>query len=87
MLTGEGGNHEFKLEEVVFDSFKEEYRGKSVRDLDVRKMTGVTVVGFKDPQRGFIFNPPPEVKILEDDVVIISGTDESIKKFRTLYTS
>ncbi|MEQ6121086.1 potassium channel protein [Reichenbachiella sp. MALMAid0571] len=85
LLTGEGSN-ELKLEEVVFDVFKDEFRGKSVRELDVRNRTGVTVVGFRDPQHGFIFNPSPDTKILRGDVMIISGSEESIKKFKTFYT-
>ena len=85
LLTGEG-NHGMRLEEIIFDVFKEEFRGKSVRELDVRNRTGITVVGFRDPQNGFIFNPSPETKILKGDVMIISGSEENIKKFRTVYT-
>jgi voltage-gated potassium channel len=85
LLTGET-HHHLILEEVIYDSLKKEYRDKSVKDLDIRKRTGVTVVGFKDPRNGFMFNPAPETKIIEGDVLIISGTEDNIQKFKSLYT-
>lgn len=85
LLTGEG-DHGFMLEEVAYDAFRDEFKGKSVLDLDIRNKTGTTVVGFKDPKNGFIFNPQPETKILTGDVVIISGSETSIKKFKATYT-
>ncbi|MFY0654165.1 MAG: potassium channel protein [Cyclobacteriaceae bacterium] len=85
LLAGEG-NTELKLEEIIYASFKSEYKGKSVKELDIRNKTGITVVGFKDPQKGFVFNPSPETQILEDDVMIISGSEDNIKIFKSLYT-
>lgn len=85
LLSGDG-NDELMLEEVRYDSFKVECRGQSVKELDIRNKTGITVVGFKDPKIGFVFNPSPDTRILENDVMIISGSSESIKKFRSVYT-
>lgn len=85
LLAGEG-NHGFQLEEVDYDAFRDEFKGKSVLELDIRNKTGTTVVGFRDPKNGFIFNPQPETKILKGDVVIISGSDANIKKFKSTYT-
>lgn len=85
LLSGDG-NDDMMLDEVRYDSFKEEYKGKSVKELDVRNKTGITVVGFKDPKMGFVFNPSPDTRILENDVMIISGSSDSIKKFLSVYT-
>ncbi len=85
LLTGEG-NNDMKLEEIRYESFKSNYQGKSVKELDIRNKTGITVVGFNDPKNGFVFNPSPDTKILENDVLIISGTAESMKNFRSVYT-
>lgn len=67
------GNTKLQLEEFSFDQFKSEFQDKTIAQLDVRKKTGVTVVGFKDDNRSFQFNPGPKTAIGLNDIVIIMG--------------
>ena len=85
LLAGEGSQN-LTLEEVLYDDLRKEYHHKTVKELDIRNKTGITVVGFKAPGKGFVFNPSPNLQIEKDDVMIISGSAECIEKFRTTYT-
>ena len=52
--------------------------GRSIRELDIRNQTGVTILGIK---REFevITNPEPDMKLLENDIVIYTGNNESLQ--------
>lgn len=83
MLSGVG-EVKLKLDEVTYDELKEEYKGKSIRDLDIRNVTGATVIGFKNDKQGFLVNPSPDIKVEIDDVLILLGSAEEVKKCRFL---
>jgi len=84
LFTGMGSN-QLQLEEFSFDQFKTDFQSKTISELDVRKRTGVTVVGFKDNNRGFQFNPGPKTAIAPNDIVIILGRVEEIDAFKAAY--
>jgi len=84
MLTGVSGDH-LKLEDITYDELKEEYRDKSIKELDVRRLTGATVIGFKSQTEGFTFNPPGDLQINPGDTMIIIGTIENLTAFKDTF--
>jgi voltage-gated potassium channel len=80
LITGIGG--ELKLEEFRFTQLKPEFKNKTIRELDIRNKTGGMVIGLKDPEHGFVFNPDPDTIIGEGDVLIVFGSKHSIANFR-----
>lgn len=84
LFTGMG-NTQLHLEEYSFEQFRPEFRDQTIMELDVRKKTGVTVVGFKDDNRGFQFNPGLKTAISANDIVIILGRKEEIAAFTETY--
>lgn len=84
MLTGVSSEH-LKLEDISYDELKEEYRGKSIKELDVRKLTGATVIGFKSQVSGFTFNPHGDLKMGQGDTMIIIGTAQNINTFKETF--
>ena len=83
MLSGVG-EVKLKLDEITFSELKDEYRGKTIRELDIRKKTGATVIGFKNDTKGFLVNPDPNIKIEEGDVLILLGDNDEVSKCRDL---
>jgi voltage-gated potassium channel len=79
LITGVEGD--LKVEEFKFRQLKPEFMNKTIRELDIRNKTGGMVIGLKDPEQGFVFNPSPDTVIDEDDVLIIFGSKESIDNF------
>lgn len=86
LISGIGGS-KLVLEEVSYSDLKEEYRNQTLKDLDIRNVSGATVIGFKDEVKGFLFNPHPAKTISEGDVLILLGEADHIVKFRTSYLS
>ncbi|MEM9858268.1 MAG: potassium channel protein [Bacteroidota bacterium] len=84
LISGVGGS-KLELEEVSYTDLNKEYRDKTLRDLDIRNVSGATVIGFKDESKGFLFNPHSTKKITEGDILILLGETEHIKKFRSSY--
>lgn len=85
MLSGFGSS-EYMLDEISYLQIKHEYRDKTLSELDIRKQTGATVFGFKDAKKGIIFNPDPRTKFSNEDILILLGKEESIRKFKMTYT-
>nr|WP_045113218.1 potassium channel protein [Microscilla marina] len=85
MISGTG---ELKLEEFSFEDMKENFREKSIMDLDIRKKSGATIMAFKaGEKRSFMINPHPSTKITNGDVMIVLGTEDQIKSFANYYTT
>ena len=84
ILTGVTDQN-LKLEEFRFLDLKEEHQNKSIKELDIRNTSGAIVIGVKDDKRGFIFDPNGDVVIGKGDILILLGSEESIKKFEKYF--
>lgn len=73
---------DLQLEEYMFNELKEDFKNKTIKELDIRQNTGATVIGVKDPEKGFIFDPNSETPIKKGDILIVLGSQESLKKFQ-----
>ncbi|MBJ2175543.1 potassium channel protein [Aureibaculum sp. A20] len=73
------------LEEIVVDNLPKEFLLKSIRDLDLRKKTGCSVIGFKTPDHEYIINPDAETKLVMDSKLIILGSAKQIQKLNKLF--
>lgn len=58
--------------------FKESALNQSIRDLNLRKLTGTTIVGIYRSEES-IPNPSPEIRLLPGDVLLLMGDMEQIK--------
>ncbi len=85
MLSG-FGESEYMLDEVSYFQMRQEYRDRTLADLDIRKNTGATVFGFKDAKKGVTFYPDPHTKFSADDVLILLGKKDAIREFKKQYT-
>jgi voltage-gated potassium channel len=56
--------------------------GKTIRESQVREMTGVTVVGIWE--RGTFVLPHPDTPIRETTVLVMAGRDEQLQRFDEL---
>ena len=83
-LSGLGKEH-LHLEEFSYRKFRNEYRNKTLLDLNIRGESGSLVLGFKRQDKGLVFNPKPEITISKNDVLIILGDDDNLDRFRRNY--
>lgn len=85
MLNGEGDT-KLCMEEIPFEKLSEDFRHKSIKDMDIRNKTGATVIGYKNAvNNSFIVNPDPNIQISKNDKMIILGTNNEIRNFINLF--
>ncbi|MBL4605626.1 MAG: potassium channel protein [Flavobacteriaceae bacterium] len=73
------------LEEISVNDLPEKYLQKTILDLDLRKKTGCTVIGFKTPDNSYIINPEASVELVRNSHLIVLGRPEQILKLRKLF--
>ncbi|MFY9243546.1 MAG: potassium channel protein [Polaribacter sp.] len=83
-LTIEGENTA-NLEEIAVDDLPKKYLNKTILDLDLRRKTGCTVIGYKNPNKDYLINPEADSILLEGTHLIVLGRPEQIKKLRELF--
>lgn len=77
MISGLGPD-KLRLEELRPDELRPEWRGRSIRDLDIRSRTGATVIALKKRDGGLLVSPPADTIPQSGDVLLFLGTDEQI---------
>lgn len=83
-LTVEGDTTA-NLEEIDIDELPENYLGKTILDLDLRKKTGCTVIGYRHPDRDYIINPEANSVLISGAHLIVLGRPEQITRLRELF--
>jgi voltage-gated potassium channel len=73
------------LEEIAVDDLPKMYVNKTILDLDLRKKTGCTVIGIRNPDKEYIINPEASIKLIEGSHLIVLGRPEQIIKLRELF--
>lgn len=73
------------LQEIWVDELSQEYVNKSILDLDLRKLTGCSVIGFKTPDNEYIVNPDASTKLIKGSTLIVLGRPEQVDKLQTMF--
>ncbi|MCK0191303.1 potassium channel protein [Arenibacter sp. F20364] len=79
------GEHTTNLEEVTIENFMAQIDNHSLRDLDLRKKTGCTIIGYIEPNGNYIINPEADLKLEPQGKVIVLGRPEQIKKLNEMF--
>ncbi|MBT8204965.1 MAG: NAD-binding protein, partial [Eudoraea sp.] len=82
-LSTEG--EDTNLEEVPIEDFTEEIDFTSLRDLDLRRKTGCTIIGYIDPNGNYIINPEADLQMEPKSKVIVLGRPEQIRKLNEMF--
>jgi len=81
-IDGESANNIVELE---IEELPAQYKNKSILDLDLRKKTGCTVIGFKTPDNDYLINPDASTKLVPNSKLIVMGKPEQIQKLHELF--
>lgn len=79
------GEHTTNLEEVAIEDFLGKVECHSLRDLDLRKKTGCTIIGYIAPDGEYIINPEADLKLQPKSKVIVLGRPEQIRKLNEMF--
>lgn len=80
LLSGQA--NDISLEEITYASLPEEFKGKSIGDLEIRKRSGANIVGLKDPKGDYKLNPSPATIIEEGSKLFVLGMSDQIEKLK-----
>lgn len=73
------------IESISFNELPEEFQNKTIGELEVKRQTGVTIIGFKTPTGEYIINPDWSLKVLPQSQLFVLGSTEQIAKFNQLF--
>lgn len=79
------GKYNINIEEIAVEKLYDPSEIKTITELDLRRKTGCTVIGFKDGQGEYILNPESDVKLVPNSKIIVLGRPEQIEKLNTIY--
>ncbi|MDE3743963.1 potassium channel family protein [Maribacter polysaccharolyticus] len=79
------GEHTTNLEEVAIEEFSEQGEHKSLRDLDLRRKTGCTIIGYIAPDGKYTINPEANMQLQPKSKVIVLGRPEQIRKLNEMF--
>ena len=79
------GENTTNLEEVAIEDFSNQIDCYSLRDLDLRKKTGCTIIGYIAPDGNYTINPEADLKMQPKSKVIVLGRPEQIKKLNQMF--
>lgn len=79
------GKSNINIEEVAVEKLHTTSTTKTIKDLDLRRKTGCTVIGYKDEKGDYIVNPEAELVLAPNSKIIVLGRPEQIDALNTEY--
>ncbi|QHI38743.1 Voltage-gated potassium channel Kch [Kordia antarctica] len=79
------GKNTTNIEEINIESLTSFDREISLKELDLRKETGCTVIGYKTPEGDYIINPEAELKLSPASKIIVLGRPEQVESLKRKY--
>jgi voltage-gated potassium channel len=79
------GERNINIEEVKVEQLYNASQERTIKDLDLRRKTGCTVIGFKDDKGEYIVNPEADTKLIPGSKIIVLGRPEQIEKLNSEY--
>ena len=79
------GEQNINIEEVKVEQLYNTKNVKTIRELDLRRKTGYTVIGFKDGKGEYLVNPEADTQLIPGSKIIVLGRPEQINKLNSEY--
>ena len=79
------GHAGVNIETISFNELPEEFRNKTIGQLEAKRITGVTIVGFKTPEGQYIINPDYETEVVPHSKLFVLGSAEQIQKLNSIF--
>jgi len=83
-LSVDGENHT-NIKEVHIEDVKVEGKKATIRNFDLRRKTGVTVIGLKSADGEYHVNPDGDTELLPGSKLIVLGQAFQIEKLEEMY--
>lgn len=81
-IEGDCSTH---LKEIAVSDLPKHYINKTISDIDIRRKTGCSIIGFKTAEKEYIINPESDTILVENSNLILLGRPEQIQKLHELF--
>lgn len=79
------GADNINIEEVAVEKLYNSTKVKTIKELDLRRNTGCTVIGFKNANGEYLVNPGASTELVPNSKIIVLGRPEQIAKLNSTY--
>ena len=70
---------------ISFEELPIIYQDKTLEELNIKKLTGATVIGFKSKNGEFVINPADNTLIEEHSSLLVLGNSTEIENVNKLF--
>lgn len=79
------GNLGANIDTVAYEQLPTSFQGKTIGELESKRITGVTIIGYRKPDGTYQVNPPEDIMVTEGCKLFVLGNSEQIKVFNKHY--
>ncbi|MBC8753647.1 potassium channel protein [Kordia sp. YSTF-M3] len=79
------GDNTTNVEEIKMEDITPSGKEITLKELDLRRETGCTVIGYKTPDGEYVINPEAELKLAKESKIIVLGRPEQIESLKLKY--
>lgn len=79
------GDNKTNVEEIKTEDLTPFGSEITLKELDLRRKTGCTVIGYKTPEGEYIINPEAELQLVKESKIIVLGRPEQIELLKVKY--
>ena len=79
------GDTTINIEEIAVEKLYDTSNVKTIQDLELRKKTGCSVIGYKNELGHYTINPEANQQLVPNSKVIVLGRPEQIQKLNSTY--
>ena len=84
-LTVSGLQDSINVEQIPFEKMCPNGKEQAIQDLDVRKKTGCSIIGYRSPTGEYIVNPEPSLVLQKNSKLILIGRPNQIESLKRVY--
>lgn len=78
------GSAEINLEEIAFSELPENFRHRTIGELNARQLTGCNIIGFRTAEGEYVINPAPDIEVIPNSKLFVLGNPEQIDKLNRI---
>lgn len=79
------GNQGANVESITYEQLPPELQGKTIEELDSKKSTGVTIIGYKTQGGDYQINPDINIKVVPGSKLFVLGKSSQIEHLNEFY--
>jgi voltage-gated potassium channel len=84
-LTVSGEEDSINVEQIAFEKVCDSGQEKAIKELDLRRKTGCSIIGYKSPDGEYIVNPEPSMILRKGSKLILIGRPNQIENLKRVY--